>query len=176
MFKMFKGKPSINEEIRYLKKLARKVKDTRMKTRYDAVRLNLEGRTKSEIAGILDINYYTVRNYLNSYAQTGISGLTIKKPPGRATKLTKEQEQQLYECIATKMPKEVGFAPFVNWTAPLVSQWVFNTFNVKFSERGMRDVMYRLNLSYTCPTYVLKKADPIKQEIFKTYFEDVKKN
>lgn len=173
---MPENKPSTNEEIRYLKKLSRKTRDSRMKTRYDAVRLNLEGRTTTEIAGILDANYYTVRNYLNSYAQSGISGLDITKPPGRTTKLTKEQEQEFYECITTKMPKDVGFSPFVNWTAPLASQWVFSKFGVKFSERGMRDVMYRLNLSYTCPTYVLKKADPLKQEAFKIDFEDVKKN
>ena len=39
----------------------------------------------------------------------------------------------------------------------------------------MADVLYRLNLSYTRPTYVLKNADPIKQEKFKEDFEVLKK-
>ena len=31
----------------------------------------------------------------------------------------------------------------------------------------MAVILHRLNISYTRPTYVLKKADPEKQEIFK---------
>lgn len=40
----------------------------------------------------------------------------------------------------------------------------------------MADVLYRLNLSYTRPTHVLKNADPIKQEKFKEDFEVLKKH
>ncbi|WP_158023754.1 winged helix-turn-helix domain-containing protein [Dubosiella newyorkensis] len=34
----------------------------------------------------------------------------------------------------------------------------------------------RNHLSWTCPSYVLAKADPEKQEQFKENFQDVKKN
>jgi len=39
----------------------------------------------------------------------------------------------------------------------------------------MIDVLHRLNLSYTRPTYTLAKADPQKQEEFKQEFELLKK-
>ncbi|MDE7242988.1 MAG: winged helix-turn-helix domain-containing protein [Oscillospiraceae bacterium] len=45
-----------------------------------------------------------------------------------------------------------------------------------FSERGMRDVFYRLNLSCTRPAYVLAKADPQKQAEFLERLEDIKKS
>jgi len=163
------------EEIQNLKKLARKTSDKRMKVRYDTIRLHLRGRTISEIADILDLTYHTARNYIIAYNKFGINGLKITQPPGRAKKLTDAQEQQLYETISTKLPKDVGFEPFVNWTAPLACQWALKEYGVKFSERGMRDVFYRLKLSYTRPTYTLKKADPEKQEAFKKDFEDIKK-
>lgn len=35
---------------------------------------------------------------------------------------------------------------------------------------GNGDVLYRLNLNYTRPTYLLKNADRIKQENFKEDF------
>lgn len=162
--------------IKELKRLGSKTKDTRMKLRYDTIRLYLQDRSKSEIADILNTTYQTVTNYINAYNQSGIDGLDMKKPTGRDRKLSVAQEQQLYECITTKLPKDVGFDPFVNWTAPLACQWVEKEFNVKFTERGMRDVFYRLKLSYTRPTYVLKKADPQKQEAFIEDFEDFKKN
>jgi putative transposase len=147
-----------------------------MKTRYDAVRLSYEKRPYVEIARILDLTYQTVSTYVKSYKESGIAGLTIKESPGRAKKLTEEQEKQLYDCISTKLPKDVGFKPFVNWTAPLACKWVLKEFGMQFSERGMRNVFERLELSYTRPTYVLKKADPVKQEAFKDEFEHLKKD
>jgi len=161
-------------EIKYFKKLSRKTKDVRMKLRYDAIRLYLQGRTTTEIADILATTYQTVRNYINAYIEKGTEGLEIKQPPGRETKLSKEQEQLLYDCISTKLPRDVGFAPFVNWTAPLACQWVRKEFGVTFSERGMRNVFQRLKLSYTRPTYTLKKADAEKQKEFLETFEEFK--
>jgi transposase len=162
-------------EIRELSRLASKTKDVRMKLRYDVVRLHLQGRTKSEIADIFAKPYQTIRNYIKAYTTTGLEGLAINKPSGRPAKLNEAQEQRLYDCITTQLPKDVGFAPFVNWTAPLACQWVLKEFGVTFSERGMRDVFYRLKLSYTRPTYTLKKADPEAQKAFESEFENLKK-
>ena len=166
------------EEIIKLKKLAQKAhktKESRMRIKYDALRLNIQGRSRSEIAEILGISYCTVRNYIKAYGESGVEGLGIKEKSGRTKKLTDAQEKQLYECIVNKLPKDVGFEPFVNWTAPLMCKWVLKEFEVTFSERGMRDVFYRLKLSYTRPTYTLKKADAQKQEDFKKAFEVQKK-
>ena len=168
-------KTMLRAEIKRLIKLSNKTKDARMKQRYDVIRLHLQQRSNAEIAEICAITHQTVLNYIHAYNKSGLDGLIINKPPGRVKKLTEEQEQQLYECIATKLPKDVGFDPFVNWTAPLACKWVHKQFGAKFSERGMRNVFSRLNLSYTRPTYVLKKADPVKQEAFKANFEILKK-
>jgi putative transposase len=129
-----------------------------------------------DIAGILGTTYYSVRNYVRAYQARGIDGLSIRKPPGRTRKLTPEQEQRLYNCIVSQLPRDVGFAPFVNWTAPLACLWVEKTMGVILSERGMRFVFERLGLSYTRPTYVLAKADPEKQAEFLKQFEELKKN
>ena len=39
----------------------------------------------------------------------------------------------------------------------------------------MAEVLYRLNLSYTRPTYTMKKADPKEEEKFKLNFKVFKK-
>ena len=165
-----------DNDIIVLKKLSRETRDTRMRSRYDVIRLSLQGRKVKEIADILNIDYQTVRNYILAYNKSGLDGLIIKKPPGKTRKLTEQQEAQLYDCIVNKMPKDVGFAPFANWTASLACKWVEREFGVVFSGRGMRNVFERLNLSYTRPTYVLKKADLLEQEAFVQYFEELKKN
>ena len=101
--------------------------------------------------------------------------LGLKRPTGRQRKLTDEQENELCSIITEKLPKEVGLEPYCNWTAPLACKYVKDHYGVTFSERGMRDVFYRLKLSYTRPTYVLAKADPQKQAEFLEKLEDIKK-
>jgi putative transposase len=164
------------EKINELSKAIKIEKNAKQKRRYNTVLLYLKGYTLSQIADIYDMAEQTIRNNITLYKKDGIEGLKIKKKPGRTKKLTDEQEKELYTIIETQTPNDVGFAPFMNWTAPIVCKLVEKKYNVKFSERGMRNLFDRIKLSYTRPTYTLEKADPEKQEIFKSEFEIVKKN
>lgn len=168
--------PEIAEEVGRLKKLARKTRSIKLRQRYDIIRLYLSERPKPEIAAILGVSLTQVYLIVNLYKQSGIEGLELKHPPGRSRKMTDEQEVELCSDITEKLPKEVGLEPYCNWTAPLACKYVKEHFGVTFSERGMRDVFYRLNLSYTRPTYVLAKADPQKQEEFLERLEGIKKS
>ena len=163
------------KEIAQLKRLSRKTHDAKLRRRYDIVRLFLSKKAKPDIADILDISLTQVYLILNLYKQAGIEGLTLKQPPGRQRRLTDEQEKELISIITEKLPKEVGLGPYCNLTASLACKYVEDHYGVTFSERGMRDVFYRLNLSYTRPTYVLAKADPQKQAEFLEKLEDIKK-
>ncbi len=60
----------------------------------------------------------------------------------------------------------------MNWTAKLACLWVKKEFSINLTERGMRTIFYRLGLSWTRPTYTLKKADPKEQVQFLADFED----
>jgi len=163
------------QEIKNLKTAERNEKNEANKRRLLTVRLIMEGYTIPQVMQITNSCQKTVYTCLNRYKAEGIAGLATKPNSGRANKLTKEQEREVYETIKTNLPNQVGFAPFVNWTAPLAVQWVKKKYGVKFSERGMRNLFERIGLSYTRPTYTLKKADPEKQEQFKQEFERVKK-
>ena len=164
-----------DEEITKLKKLARKAHDARQRRQYDIVWLYLAGRKKAEIAEIMDMSLQGIYNALNKYKANGIEGLVLGKAKGRERKMNAEQESELCKVISEKLPKDVGLEPFCNWTAPLACKYVKDHFGIDFSERGLRDVFYRLKLSYTRPTYTLAKADPVKQEKFKERLEGLKK-
>jgi putative transposase len=166
---------TINECIEEIKAAERITQDKAMLKRLLAIRLLHEGYKIPQVMQIVDCSEKSVYNYQASYAQEGITGLTTKPKPGRDKKLTTEQENELYETIKTKLPNQVGFTPFANWTSSLAGQWIKKTFGVKYSERGVRALFKRLGLSYTRPTYTLKKADPEKQAAFKSGFEAIKK-
>jgi len=142
-------------------------KDRRMFERYQAIKLYLKGTHILGISEIIGRSVPTIYSYINNYRENGIEGLVMKPPPGRPSLLSEEQKQRVYNLIINQTPEEVGFRAEMNWTSPLVREWIRREWDIKYSDRGMRSLMYSLNLSYTRPTYTLKKADPAKQEEFK---------
>jgi Transposase and inactivated derivatives len=166
---------SEKEEIKVLKKLLRSTDNKRMHVRYQVILLHLRDYTNAHIAKIMDLNAHTIGIYINSYNQNGVDGLNMGKSSGSPRFLSKDQEKKLYEIITTKTPDQVGFGNRRNWNANIARKWVSDNFHIEYSNRGMLQVLHRLNLSYTRPTYTLAKADEEKQEAFKQEFEGLKK-
>lgn len=161
--------------IQEIKAVMKANRDLRMHERYQTILMVLHGDHYEQISKITGRSIPTIYNYAKAYKQEGIAGLEMGYSTGRKTKLTSEQEQQVYQVIVNKTPVDVGFPAKMNWTAPMIRKWIEQEFNVQFSERGTRDLLYRLKLSFTRPTYTLAKADPVKQEAFKQVFEEIKK-
>src|SRR5207245_6500313 len=56
-----------------------------------------QGQSVSEVAEMLSLGEQTVRDYRNQYLFKGMASLVYTAPPGRPSKLTKTQRQQLAE-------------------------------------------------------------------------------
>ena len=167
---------TLNPSVMELRHLSKQEKDVRQKARYEVALLHAEGKSSQDISEFLHIPYRTVAWYVSLYEKGGAQALKLGKAPGAKKKLTDEQEKELYDTISNHTPEEAGVGIFANWTAPLACEYVKVHFGASYSPRGMRDLFYRLRLSYTRPTYTLKKADPEKQEAFREEFESLKKN
>lgn len=163
-------------EIQEIKGAMKANKNLRLHERYQIVLMILYGTDFEEISKLTGRSLSTVYNYASAYRQGGIEGLTMKHSTGRPRQLTTEQEQQVYQTVVDKTPSDVGFPAKMNWTSPLVRKWIEKEFGICYSDRGTRELLYRLKLSFTTPTYTLAKADPVKQEAFKQEFEGFKKN
>jgi len=164
-----------NPEIQAIKKAIKETKQKRMYIRYQVILYHLKGHTNIEISKLVDLAQHTVGIYIKKYKQNGLDGLVMHHSSGAPRMLTDAQEQKLYDVISTKTPDEVGFAYRKNWTSSLAVQWVKVNFKVEYSINGMLDLLHRIKLSYSRPTYTLAKADPEKQEVFKQEFEGLKK-
>lgn len=90
-----------------------------------------------------------------------------KPPGGGESNLTNEQRALLEETIAYKRPDEVGFLARANWMLSLGAQWIEREFGVSYTLKGVAKLLHALGLSYTRPTYTLKKAEPERQRHFK---------
>lgn len=110
---------------------------------------------------------HTVGNYIRAYKEKGLPGLDRVKPSGKKSNLTDAQRQILKETVAYKRPDEVGFPARANWTLALGAQFIEREFGVPYTQKGVSKLFHALGLSYTRPTYTLKKADPERQRQFK---------
>lgn len=161
--------------IQEIKKAMKGNKDLRMHERYQTILMLLLGVPYERITEVTGRALSTLYTYSKAYREKGIVGLQMEYSSGRPRLLTQEQEEQAYETIVKKTPADVGFPAKMNWTSPLIRKWIKQEFNVSYSDRGTRELLYRLKLSFTTPTYTLAKADPAKQEAFKQEFEELKK-
>jgi len=164
-----------NFEIQAIKKAMKEIKDKRMYQRYKVIYLHLKGNSNRDIANIESLDNHTVGIYVKNYKQSGLDGLLMKRSPGAPRLLTKEQELILVEIITTKTPDEVGFPNRKNWYINIVQQLLKNTFNVEYSHSGTANLLHRMKLSFTRPTYTLANADPQKQEAYLQDFDLLKK-
>lgn len=175
MEKILKETISIDDKVDEVKLAMKSTKNVRMYKRYTVLLRHFEGYSNVEIANMVCLEQHTVGSYIRDYNNKGLAGLQMRHSTGAPRKLSKVQEKLIVETVTTKTPDEVGFESRKNWTIEIIRQWIIKSFNVVMSHRGTAEVLYRLNLSYTRPTYVLKKADKEKQEEFKIKFEGLKK-
>lgn len=147
----------------------------RMHIRYIVILNYLQGYKLNEIAYMNNISSQTVGVYVKKYKSSGLSGLVIGKSPGAPRHLTNAQELELIKIITTRTPDEEGFTARKNWDTTIIRKLVMKLYGVSYCQRGMLEVLYRNNLSFTRPTYSLKKADESKQKEFKEQFELLKK-
>ncbi len=163
------------QDIETVEDLMKATKSRVMYRKYLVIRLHMTGHSNLSIAEMTGLNKNTVWIYINAYNERGSEGLIPKKQTGRPKRLTDEQEKTLFETIKNKTPDEVGFSGIMNWTAKIAREWIRREFGVEYHINGVLEMFYRLNLSYTRPTYVLANADPQKQEQFRQDFEEGKK-
>ncbi len=162
------------ELIKRITRLMKKMKKSRMYARLLVIKLALQGKSYKEIVSITGISEPTIADYIKKFRKKGLAGLKMKYSSGCPSKLTKEQEIQLYEIIVNEYPKNHGFKAKMNWTVRIIRELIEKKFGVKYSRSGTRHLLHRLDLRFTTPTYTLAKADPKKQEEFKEQFNVLK--
>lgn len=142
-------------------------KDRRMLERYQAIKLYLEGRQVVQIAELIGRSRVTVGSYIRAYLAQGLSGLERKYPPGRQSFLSEMQRQQVKQVVSQQRPEDVGFPAGLHWTCPLVADWIYRQYAIKYSERGVLDLLHDLGFNCTRTTYTLTHENNVeRQEVF----------
>ncbi len=155
-------------EIRKLKKLHRQLRnegDAKSADRIKTIISLARGYSYSEVAEILLLDETTIREYSKKYEEGGIDELLAY--------YYKPYEGFLYDWETKILCKELDSKIYME--AKAVCDYILETFNAEYSERGCRDLLHRLGYVYKKPVGVPEKADAEKQRKFVKRYKRLRK-
>jgi transposase len=105
-----------------------------------------QGQSVSDVAERLSLGKQTVRDYRNQYLCKGMASLAYKAPPGRPSKLTKTQRQQLAEWSKAS-PQEAGYT-WGCWNTPMIQDRIPRHFGVAYHPHSIATLRKQMGFSY----------------------------
>jgi transposase len=109
------------------------------------------------IAPLLDVDVQTVRSWQRAYRRGGRAALVSRKPPGRPTRLKREQKQQLAQMLL-KTPVECGFDKYL-WTQQLISDLIQREFGVSYHHDHVGLILRELGFTHQKPQRRSRERD-----------------
>jgi len=139
--------------------------DAAQSRRLLATAMVLEGTSRLDAARQAGMDRQTLRDWVHRYNRDGIDGLTSRKAPGAAPKLTKAQMTELCEIvIAGPDPKT---HKVIRWRCVDLRAEVTRRFAVTVPERTISKWLRKLKLTRLQPRPYHPKKDAAAQEAFK---------
>ena len=154
-----------------LVELYKKESNVKLKERYQALYLMIELRNCTKVAKLIKKSRKTVQTWVKIFNIGGLEELIPNSPPGRPSRLSQGQKDELKLDIMTH-PRELGYE-FSNWEGKSVAKHIHVKFGVILTVRATQKLLHALGFSLQRPKYKFPKADPEKQEEF---VKDFKKN
>jgi transposase len=95
-----------------------------------AIALLKDGRAPVEVARLVGVDRRSVRRWNAAYRKAGISGVAARPVPGRPSKLTAKQREQL-ETLLVRGAAATGFESDL-WTCPRVAHVIGRRFGIRY--------------------------------------------
>jgi transposase len=120
-----------------------------------------QGQSVSDVAEMLSLGEQTVRDYRNQYLCKGMASLVYKAPPGRPSKLTKTQRQQLAEWIKAS-PQDAGYTSGC-WNTPMIQDLIQRHFGVVYHPHYIATLLTNMGFSYQKARFVSDHLNEAKR-------------
>ena len=135
-------------EAEELRVLAGRVKDANQVRRLLSIAAILDGMDREEAARIGGMDRQTLRDWVHRFNAQGLDGLINIKPPGRPSRLSDQQKEDLCELVeAGPDPQKDGVA---RWRCVDLKRVLGQRFGVDLSE-DMLDACRRKLAPFTAP-------------------------
>lgn len=149
----------------------RRSEDARYDHRLHVVLLVAQGMTCSEVSHYLGDSVRSIQNWVNAFEKDGLAGLKDKTRPGRPSRLTNEQMEEIGIALRSS-PEDYGLAGHL-WDGNLLSEFILQKFGVKLKIRQCQRIFRQLGFRYRKPRPMIAGTDQsIKDAYKKTKYID----
>jgi transposase len=114
-----------------------------------------------DVAEMLALGEQTVRDYRNQFLWKGMASLVYHAPPGRPSKLTKTQRQQLAQWIKAS-PQAAGYTSGC-WNTPMIQDLIQRRFGVEYHPHYICTLLKNLGFSYQKARFVSDHLNETKR-------------
>ncbi len=137
--------------------------------------LGEEKLSQSDVSRFCDSPTRTLRSWVKSFKESGVSGLIEKPRPGAKPRLAASQLETL-RGIVRENPEKYGLETGV-WTAPLIRTVIKKEFSITYDVSQVRRILHKLGFSIQYPRESLSKADLNRQlQWLQETFPEIKKS
>ena len=155
-----------SDQIKAYERMHRAEKRKQPCDKIKAILLLNRGFSHTEVASILLIDMTTVWRWHQIYAEKGLEGLLQDNYIGGTCKLTDAQLEAFIEHLDYN----------VYMTAKEICAFVKKTFKVKYTSKGMINLLHQLGFTYKKPKHVPGKASIETQQEFIDSYHQLKEN
>lgn len=85
------------------------------------------------VAELVKRSQKTIQNWVNAFNEGGIEGIIPNKPPGRPSRLSKSQMEEIKVDVLTH-PRKLGYE-FNNWEGKSLSHHIKQKFDIELGVR-----------------------------------------
>jgi transposase len=146
------------------------MKKEKLILRQNIIKLHNKGKKQTEISYLLDVPQTTVSFWIRRYSQVNV--LEDKKHPGKQSKLTDEQMQNLKKILFDFPPSRYG-GKSLGWLTRIAIKYVHETYGIKYSMRRMQELFHKVGLNLITPRSEHSKASFAARTVYRM---DFKKN
>jgi transposase len=119
---------------------------------------------RGRIAAAVGRSRQFVDEWVGRYRAGGLAALVPKRQPGRARRLTPEQEAELCVMLEAGPPPEEGLAAY---NGPILREQIERRFGKTYSLNGVYQLLHRLGYNDLMPRPHHPDTDPAALEAFK---------
>ena len=142
-----------------------------IRQRLSAIKLLHEGHSRTQVSEQVSCRYDTLTSWIDTYLNSGFSGLVSPIRHQKPSRLNPEQQQQLKDMVLRQRPTDYGYERNL-WTGALLSEVIEQRFGVLLKDSRIYELLGKLGLSYQRAHRDYANADPKAQ---KAWVEAVKK-
>jgi len=154
------------QQVQELKLTHKTLKDKRSADRVKSIILLGTGWSQEKVSEALMFDEGTLHHYVKRYKEGGIKDLISNRFFGGTGKLESHEEAILDQELQENIYLD----------AKSVVDYIWKTFGIKYSVRGVTELLKRLGFVYKKPKIIPGKADPEAQKEFLEKYEELKDN